>query len=365
MRLELQVSNTMTREGENDIVRLPPHQKMRLGVKEGRTILLSASDGSKLRVRVKDVYLEDLVKDKTLAYVSRGIFNAISGVIISPGPMSLGCDPEFILVDHHKRVLPANLWFPHEGVIGSDGPLAELRPAPALHESDVVDNLKGLIHSLPGILSSKFGSARLIQPEGHSCWENYALGFHIHLGAPREIITFAAPETQEFIRSFITAMDYFVGIPAMLLEDSSTRRLGSGSYGKPGDYRITSKTIEYRTPGGFHLRHPEYAAGILGLALCVGKELMEKTAQLSSNWRNLNKFSDFQHVRGRFDLPAKSDIRWAIQEPTKRVAISHIPNLIKQVKTLKYYDQHANSIRKYFRLVGEHKQFTPNLLNNW
>lgn len=365
MNLELKISTRMSSEGENEVIRISPKQMNDLGVKPGRRLSITTYSGTKLSLLVKDTHPEDQLLNSNVSFVCQEVLDLVTGDVSRPLRVTLGCDPEFVFLDGNGKVLPSNYWLPTWGPIGSDGPLAELRPKPADHEEGVVDNLRRLIRALPLLVDAKFGSPSLILPQGHSCCQNHAIGFHIHLGAPKELLTFAAPNTKQFIETFITVMDYFVGIPAMLLEDSNIRRLGDGMYGKPGDYRISSKTIEYRTPGGFHLRHPHYAAGIMGLALCMGEEVLNEYRQLSNNWRNLDKYSHFEHVRNRFNLPQKREIMWALTEPTKSEAVKHLPNMLKQLQTLESFSNHKESICRYFGLIANNTQYSPNLLENW
>lgn len=365
MELELKISKLMSSGGETDTIRVSPSQMKSLGVVEGRRLSLTTYSGTKVSLLVKRIYIEDSNVDDTVSYVCQETQDLITGDVSRPLKVTLGCDPEFVFLDAQQNVLPASYWLPTWGPIGSDGPLAELRPRPATHEEGVIDNLRRLIRALPLLVDAKFGSPQIILPEGHSCWQNYAIGFHIHLGAPKELLTYAAPNTKEFLETFITVMDYFVGIPAMLLEDSNIRRLGDGVYGKAGDYRVSSKTIEYRTPGGFHLRHPEYAAGIMGLALCLGEEMLNEYRQLSNNWRNLDKYSNFEHARSRFSLPQKREIRWALTEPSKKEAVKHLPNMLRQLQTLESFSDHRESICRYFSLIANNTQYSPNLIKNW
>ena len=365
MRLELKVSRLMTREGESGHIRLSPKQCALLKINLGNQLYLTSSTGEKFSLTTHDTYVEDGMLGEDVAYVTQEVLSRVTGDETTPFRVTLGCDPEFVLLDKNNNVLSASYWLPTRGVIGSDGPLAELRPKPSDHEDDVVDNLRKLIKTLPLLTKIKFGDDVTVTPQAHSCFNNYAIGFHIHLGAPREILTYAAPNTKEFIQSFITVMDYFVGIPAMLLEDSNIRRLGDGDYGKPGDYRVSTNTIEYRTPGGFHLRHPEYAAGIMGLALCIGEEVFNEWRKLSNGWRDLDKVSSFENFRERYDLPEKRIIMWALVEHTKTEAVKHLPNMIKQLQKLDSFQRHSKSICNYFNLVANNTQYPSNILQNW
>lgn len=364
MLLDIQVSTRMTKFGEDDVVRLSSGQRNRLGVLPGGRIQLTTHAGTKVSLSVEDVHVEDVISDKTSAWVSQPVFDTIVGIPTDPGTVTLGCDPEFIFLDNRRRVLPANYWLPTKGAIGSDGPLAELRPAPGEHETEVVENLRSLIKALPWLVKSRFKNDPVVA-EGHSCWENYAIGFHIHIGAPRELVTYAARHSRQFIRSFITALDYFVGIPAMLLEDTNTRRLGNGMYGKPGDFRVTNRTIEYRTPGGFHLRHPEYAAGIMALALCASREILEDARKESNGWRDMDLVAKYAWIKEKFGLPSRERIWWALSEATKQEAVKLLPQLIPAIKQLRYFDEHAPSIRNYFNLILHNRQYSPSLSDNW
>jgi hypothetical protein len=365
MDLELRVSGRMSRSREEGVIRVTPRQAIHLDVRTGQRLSVTTFSGTKLSLLVKPAHPEDCVTDARASYVCQKDLDSITGSVERPLETTLGCDPEFVFVNSSQSVFPASYWLPTWGPIGSDGPLAELRPLPAIHEDGVVENLRKLIRTLPLLTAARFGSPDTLVPRAHSCWHNHAIGFHIHLGAPKELLTHAAPGTNEFLGNFITAIDYFVGIPAMLLEDSNVRRLGDGAYGKPGDYRLSSKTIEYRTPGGFHLRHPHYAAGIMGLALCVGQEILSEYRQLSNNWRSLDRVSGFEHIRKRFNLPTKREIRWALTEPTKRVGVKQLPNILRQLQGLENFKNHRESIGTYFKLVANNTQYSPNLLQNW
>jgi len=365
MKLELNISLKMTHDGENDKIRLSPVQKKVLGVHPGDRVTLTAEPNVSVTVSVDNSHSNEAAKDSSAAWVSQDLYDRLTRAAVGSEKVTLGCDPEFLFLDVKRRVLPASSWLPAKGFIGSDGPLAELRPSPAYHETTVVKNLKHLIRSIPSLTKEYFGSSSLVDIEGHSCWDNYALGFHIHVGIPKERTTGAAPHARDFLANLTTALDYFVGIPAMLLEDTNLRRLGDGAYGKPGDFRLTNKTIEYRTPGGFHLRHPDYAAGILGLALCVSKEALEDARTESCNWMRLNKCADFSWIKNKFNLPRKDKIKWALTESSKEVAVSLLPELVDNILNLRYFEDHSQSIRTYFKTVVENKQYSPKLLNNW
>lgn len=366
MKLRLEVSKKMTAEKEDLIIRISANSRKELDIPVGSRLVVRGDNNISQAVEAKSVHIEDLKRKGECSYISQETFDLIKGIEEEEyKPITLGCDPEFVFVDSNRSVYPANLWLPHAGKIGSDGPLGEIRPDPAEHEEELVDNLRHLIRRLPSLAKEKQRGRKKLVAEAHSCWENYALGFHIHFGIPKELLTYAAPGSEEFIRSFVTILDYFVGIPAMLLEDTNIRRLGNGRFGKPGDYRLSPKTLEYRTPGGFHLRHPDYARGILGLALCIGKDVLIRVGQASNNWRELYKYSNFFEARQTYNLPSRGDIHAALLSQDKQLAVSHLSNIIKQLPKLQGYGLHSKSISSFLLLTLQNKQHSPLLADNW
>ena len=272
-----------------------------------------------------------------------------------PAWFTLGCDPEFVFIDRHGRICRADSFLKKAGQIGHDGPLGELRPTPGQHEDEVVDHLAQLVGRLPQIIETRFSgrTPRLI-PEAHSETQNLALGFHIHLGAP------LPPFYHEpFLPILINALDYFVGIPALLLEDNPRRRLGKSKYGKPSDVRLNGTTVEYRTLGGYLLRHPDYARGALGTTLCVGKSLFLAWA--------LHR-TTVADVRRRFAMPTAADVQEFFSQPDavcQAQGRQMLPNIIKSFEKMEFFAYHQRSIRLFFQHTLLRKQFSPQLLGNW
>ncbi len=355
MELKIGISEGMGQAAEHDTIRMHPSILQSSGLKVGSLLNITCKDGTAIPLRV------GLALDGQIV-VSRKTYRAIKE---GPYKTTLGCDPEFVFVDSLDRVCSAETFLKKDGEIGCDGPLGELRPRPGDHEDEVIETLRSLIKQLPDKIRDKFGSAAILRPEGHSEKSNLAMGFHIHLGAPKELTSFAAPNTKEFFSAFITAMDYFVGIPGLLPEDTSLRRLGDGDYGNPGDWRSSKQTIEYRTPGGFHLRHPDYARGILGLALCAGTSILNWAEEESHAWTKMDKVIKFETLMNVFDLPSRGSIRSVFFDKSKDRAFVQLPNVVKSLEKMSRYSKHSSSIKNYLTLILENKQFQPQLLSNW
>ncbi len=272
-----------------------------------------------------------------------------------PARFTLGCDPEFVFVNRQGRICRANTFLKKTGPIGHDGPLGELRPSPGYHEDEVVDHLAQLVRQIPRAVEARFSNRpTILIPEAHSETQNLALGFHIHLGSP------LAPFYRDpFLSTLISALDYFVGIPALLLEDNPRRRLGRSQYGKPGDVRLNGITVEYRTLGGYLLRHPDLARGVLGITLCVGKSMFLA-------W--LYHRSTDADVRRRFAIPSAANVRQIFAQPdpvSKAQGHQLLPDIIKSLEKMEFFAHHQHSIRLFFQHTLFRRQFSPQLLGNW
>lgn len=355
MELKIDISERMGESAEHDMIRMSHDLLKSSGISVGSVLNVKCNDGSSLLLRVGESSEGSIV-------VSRKVYRLIK---TGPYKTTLGCDPEFLFIDPIDRICRADTFLPKVGKVGSDGPLGELRPDPEEHEDGVVENLRVLIKSLPESIFKRFGHATILSPEGHSEKSNLSLGFHIHLGAPVELTSYAAPNTEEFIDSFITAMDYFVGIPGLIPEDTSLRRLNGENYGMPGDWRMSKSTIEYRTPGGFHLRHPDYARGLMGLAMCTGESILSWAEDKSQAWSGLDKISSFDTIAKEFGIPDKDSIRGAFYERRKEKALLLLPNIIKGLEKMSHYSKHEASIKHFLKMLLSNQKVKPQLLHNW
>lgn len=355
MEIKIEACSVMSGALEHDIIKIHPSIIKATGLKPGGLLTIRCFDGSSVNLKIA------IAEDRAFA-VSRHTYRKIKE---GPYKTTLGCDPEFVFIDVMGRVCSAETFLQKSGEIGCDGPLGELRPKPGEHEDEVIDTLRGLIKSLPSIISNRFGYASILKPEGHSEKGNLALGFHIHLGVPKELTSFAAPRSKDFFSSLTSVLDYFVGIPALLPEDTNSRRLGDGNYGSPGDWRSSQYTVEYRTPGGFHLRHPGYARGILGLALCAGSSILSWAEEESQSWTKMDKVHKFETMSKLYNLPNRGSIRSVFFDDRKDKAFAMMPNIIKSIEKMPAYSKHSRSIKEYLTLILENKQFQPQLLSNW
>ncbi len=239
-----------------------------------------------------------------------------SDVFIQPHELTVGCDPELFLLNRKThRVLPAYKILPKESQFGSDGDLAELRPDYALSPEQLVLNIRKIISGIP------YKIPLSLYPYTSSWHALRSCGFHIHLGLPIELLSFAVDKTDTFIKNIILALDYFVGIPAAALDPDDKRRFCK-KYGSPGDYKLSMRTLEYRTPGGFHLRSPAYSRSLITSAFRVIEEIIKDAEEASGGWLDASKIVDFDYFKDRYNLPSKGRIK-SIYSTKDRSELKH------------------------------------------
>lgn len=184
--------------------------------------------------------------------------------------ITLGADPEFVLLGKDGKLVAASRYLPPEGLAGCDSvvrrgvrvwPLVELRPEPASEPAAVVASLRRLL----GAATKRIGGAQLTWLAGALPIRGLPLGGHVHIGG-------AAP-TGERLR----ALDNAVALPLRLMEPASaaSRR---PRYGNLGDWRRQPHGFEYRTPPSW-LLSPKLALGTLSLAqiaVAHARELADK-----------------------------------------------------------------------------------------
>ena len=227
----------------------------------------------------------------------------------------IGADPEFILTDGNILHYAAN-YMDHNGDLGSDGSLAELRPAPAIGVDMFVENIRAIltnknktkpIAKLDWIAACCPNMAR--SDNGRS--SQYPVGGHVHVGTPRKIADKLEKDSAElFKHSMFSTMnkclDDLVGVPALKFDDkgeSIARRL---SYGKYGQYRDDHNRLEYRTLSGMWMAHPKLALAVLGAVKAVTESffLLLETHNLDREYLSSKYVFRDKYYRNGYQAPA-------------------------------------------------------------
>ncbi len=331
----------------------------------GQFLQLQGAETIVLRV------MDPLESNQQCAYVGPAILEILKAtdVEFKVLDVTLGCDPEFFIMWGPRRISAATYLSP-VGQVGSDGGLGELRPMYALHEDQVVNNLRNLIRSIPSSMK------RLPWAEGfpldgseftyeaYSYYQHSEAGFHVHLGIPPEILNTRRDFSRLAINHLIRCLDWYVSVPLVPLEEDHRRRLGTTRYGQPGDFRPSNTTLEYRTPGAFYLRSPALAQGVLGLSLMVTEIIVSRMKVISNRYTNLHKLSpeDLEEI---LPTPRPSVIKETLLHTDVGVALGHIPDIRERLRGLPNYKKHEHTVEGFFRAVEGGRRPEPNLLRNW
>ena len=346
-------------------IRLPVDIRKDLGALVGQFIQLRGEEELVLEIG------PPLGNDQACAYISPELFEKIrkDNIDFKLLDVTLGCDPEFF-VKWKNRFISAATYLPGLGEIGCDGGLGELRPMYGRHEDQVTSTLRRLIANIPSKMR-RAGWARDFPADGrqftyeaHSYHMDLAAGYHIHLGIPPEILLTRDSFNRTAMNHIVHCLDYYVSVPTIPLEVNHERRLSDNQYGKPGDYRPSNITLEYRTPGAFFLRTPTLAAGLMGLALIVTETAVSRMKTVSRNFTRLHKLTS-DELHEILPKPPTSRIIEVLKSKTDYHARQELDNIRCQLEKLPTYDQHKATIEGFFKVVDDDDHPGPNLLTNW
>lgn len=287
-------------------IQVPYGIRKELGIDLGDWLLFDTIDGV-FSVVVVNPYREDSIRyNNRISFVhpdSSILFSKCGDVILKPHEITIGCDPEFFIIDKtQKTIIPACNYLPFDEKIGSDAELGELRPDYALCPEQLMKNLNSLVKKVDkSIPVNTF-------PYAASSYGPFCCGFHVHIGLPIEVLSFAAENTDGFLKNMASILDYLVGIPALAL-DPDEKRKASKTYGQPSDYRLHMRTFEYRTPGGFHLKTPEYTMSLFSAAFKTAEKIIELAEIKSDGWCSMYGVHDLSFFRKLYGIPEISQVK--------------------------------------------------------
>ena len=337
----------------------------------------SLVDGKIITLTVAPAHQPDVEADEMHAYVATEIYNLITskGADADVNPVegiTLGCDPELILVNRDGTIIPASGFLKKWGPVGYDGLLLELRPLPSTDEHTVAHNILGLLEQMRRAIpdkeikaiavSSYHGNAR-ITPK-FTQYVKLTAGFHLHYGLPRELLGYQ----KRFIADqIVKTMDFYVGIPALVPEgktDSYRRSVPYVEYGKPGTYRIDDRTLEYRVPGGILLRHPVWTAGLLGLGALVIEDIVARIKDYSPDFTKLAEIGNDSLVRRLYpNIPPVMEIFSTICSPTADSAKKYLDIIWRDLEKMVSFEKRAESVVNFFNNLES--MYSLDIEDNW
>lgn len=212
---------------------------------------------------VLDVSPAPALKDKLLDEYVEAIRNWIK-INESPVPANfvMGTDLEFMLRNREGKMVLASKFLPRQGKVGCDAlsigrdgrrfPLAEIRPEPTPSPLRLVKNIEESLREAKQLIPG-----RIQWLAGSMPFQRYGIGGHIHFSD--------IPLSSRLVK----ALDNYLALPVMMIEDSTAAARRRPKYGFLGDVRIKNHGgWEYRTLGSW-LVSPEISKAVLCLAHLV------------------------------------------------------------------------------------------------
>jgi len=385
MTVRIRISSTMSAPetplgtDEDRYIRLPREMREELRIKPGQFLSLEGINGSVVNLQVHRSYLEDAFEDVEAAYVSRFTYQHLNVRKISAvkphEDILLGCDPEFFIVNRRNgSAISASHFFPHNGEVGSDCGLAELRPRPAYTEKELVSNINHLLKQANHRIQDRhMWRQEPIEMVAASNWNKASAGFHVHYGMPVNFLDVTYPNSRINLARMVNVLDYYVGIPSILPEgeDDAERRSGwRNRYGKPGDYRADLLTLEYRVPGGHLLRHPDLSSGLISISKVVMKDMLSRFVAYARRHEEGVDLRDYNKLKEIYpNLPPREEVFKAITDNKSVTALRHTDKILNDLQKMVGFEDEAKPIINYFDYVISNisgdKKYSESLDLNW
>ena len=301
----------------------------------------------------------------------------------------IGADPEFLLFDNNGNIIRANSVLGHNGQIGSDGAMAELRPKPAIDPEELTSNILEL-----------FSNEDLTHQISQYNWKagcyfkdnsrDYPIGGHIHIGNPIKIARMDTEKRVDFFKSFNKIIDELLSIPMIKIdgeEKGSTRRTkcATGRYGYFGEFRTCNGRLEHRTLSGMWLMHPKLSTMVFGTSKAIIDEVYKLVLQnnFSMEYMFPRKFSNVQVWSDSFELwseiPLLNDIG-CTKTSSEMISFLHTskPSMItakflkewySKMKGLSTYNNYSSYIDELYEVLrikpSVFEDYDKDIKKNW
>jgi hypothetical protein len=372
----LMTSNSGKYQNENCLIRIPEKLMSSLGLSVGKYIEMSSLDGQILPLMVDYAYREDEELDNYICYVTDSVFE-ITNVektnslkIEKTQEITLGCDPEFFFVDRNNgNLLRANAFLRKYGEVGNDGILVEIRPKPSTTPLGLYENIRRLIISTREILSHNTTyNHNDIMLYGASSYRNIEAGFHLHFGLPNKLLG-KKPTNISVLKQVAKVMDYYLGMLSVISEgnyDNKRRTSMYTSYGKPGDFRVNNRTMEYRVVGGNLLRHPTLTLGLISIGAIVVQDIIDKFNSLTYGFKDLHWATNDRRLIDVYPNIANTINTYnCICCPTDYNARTVLNSIIEDIRKMSKYNENSNQTEEFFKSLKENYQYSNDIEENW
>ncbi len=414
-------SNKKNDRNENGLIRLGTKARKNLGLSDEKVVEVWPDTNIKDRINrsksleIFQAYSSDLKKAKEsmaeedferVGFVTSNIFRYICKdarknkeniwLADTVEDTIVGGDPEFMLFGKDGNIMYASKVqdLGHNAELGSDGPLAELRPQPTISVENFVDNIHDILTNHPNTSlidpykwvggCHHYGRETGASPEATRDWP---VGGHIHLGTPgnlaQKISSFGSNYSQAVYACLQRILDDYVAIPMMKLDGKKNGMMRRKSYGHFGDHKTDHGRLEYRTLSGEWLTHPELTRIVIGTVKAIAHAyfraledgnfkhslIMTKKHQETSEWysRNdlcffsetFNNWKNIEITRAFGTISSSGDMKAILHEWEIEFRKSYFDALKSKYRALQTYREYADYIDKFIEVV----RLPQNVLN--
>ena len=373
MEIKISMSEKMSSERqkllEDRVLRVPKSYRKELGITVGEFVNLRAKHGEIITLQIEVSYKEDSKNNDQSVYVTDYIYGKLDLVndkknVKIVDEITLGTDPEFFVLDSHsKNILSASRWFDKWGEIGYDGLAAEIRPAPSIEVSVLVENIRVLLAKIKQATDADQNFDAELHAMSH--YKSICAGFHLHYGIPKQLLS-SASSNRSILNTIVRVLDYYIAIPGIIpegMKDSGRRCAPFISYGKIGDYRIDHRTLEYRVPGAALLKHPILTKGLIALGATVVEDVISRARILTDDFQNKNLLS-YDNLQTLYPgIPDMNTLFNIVSVPDTTNARTHLNKIKDDVRSMVGYNKRSIDIETFFSNIDT--PFSSNLGQNW
>lgn len=386
MEIEIEKSLLMTNskyENEEKTVRVSKKLRSKHNLSLYSFVNFETENKQSVCLQILPAYTEDVEVNSDTLFVTENTYRLLkkevdTNTLVATDNLTLGCDPELLLIKNGHEIIKASWYFNKNGVIGNDGHILEFRPPPSTDEKVLRDTLYSLIKRTRVLINNVIPEGNKVRLVGSSYKKGYeqidlpfyTTGFHLHFGIPPVLINPRMAHIKLLIDQVVKVLDYYVGIPSIILEEDEEALRRSSihvQYGKPGNYRLNFPTLEYRVPGGYNLRHPILACGLIGLGAVVVEDVITRIKHCTDDFKNPMEIQTADDIRGLYpNLPPTEDIFRLILTPKTDYARTYIDSIYKDVSKMITFEKRKQSICDYFDLLTNRTtKLTDDIENNW
>lgn len=347
---------------EGDEVR--PEEMNRVGFVTTRTF--EKITGTKSGKPKKDIWISDQIEDTVV-----------------------GADPEFLLFDKDGHIVRANNVMSYNGLLGCDGAMAEVRPAPATSPEELTAHIKSI-----------FGDKKLTEKILPYDWlagcyfkdrtRDYPIGGHIHIGNPIQVANLSMQQRERLFKVMNKIIDELVALPMVKIDGAELGRARRtectmGKYGYFGEWRSCNGRLEHRTLSGMWLMHPSLVKCVFGTVKAIIDEIFNlmSVKNFDVNYAlpaNLSKAPLWQADFGNWDkIPLAKDmgcvtssadmIEWLHTSSATNITAAYMRRWLAHMKTLSTYKKYSKYVDGLYEILKNNtktfQEYPKELRNNW